>query len=419
MNDFLFYLVIVAGILNLIRMAAYLFSSDIHTIKAAGRKPGRQSTRFPTVTIVVPAHNEERVIVRTLDSLYNTKYPASKLEVIIADDGSTDSTAQAVRRFRRTHRDRCRIRLIRRPNRGKASVLNYAIQRHARGELIMCLDADSYLLPDSLSHAVAHFRDRQVLALSSNVNVIEDSTLLSLIQRFEYIVCYHMKRGQAQWGAEYIIGGIGSMFRRSMLQKVSYYDTNTMTEDIDLTFKILVNKSKREKIVFAADSIVYTEAVHSLGALMRQRYRWKYGRNQTYLKNRPYFFSKDARHSRIVSWFMLPFSIFQDMMFLFEPLIIAWFIYLAVAFGDTLTLVTAIIVMSTYVILNIWSSLHLSFRSKLRLSLLSPLMYFMMFVLTFAEYYALIKALILLPKLKQSIQRNEFTWKSPERSTPA
>ena len=102
--------------------------------------------------------------------------------------------------------------------------------------------------------------------------------MLGFIQRFEYLVSHHMKKAHTAFNVEYIIGGIGSMFRRSMLDEVGLYDTNTMTEDIDLTMKIIAQRATEPAGGVRRRRPVYTEAVPSFGRCVRQRYRWKYGR---------------------------------------------------------------------------------------------------------------------------------------------
>jgi poly-beta-1,6-N-acetyl-D-glucosamine synthase len=415
-KDVLTTFILAICLLNLVRIGFYLVSSDAYSLKQARQRRRRpKRLHFPTISVVVPARNEEQTIERNLQSLYNSCYPADKLEVIIVNDGSTDKTAEIVRQFQKTHKDRCNIRLVNRPNKGKAAALNYALRRCVRNNLIMCLDADSAVDKCALHNAAQHFRDRQVVALASNVNIIEDGSMLALIQRFEYLVCYQMKKAQALCGLEYIVGGIGSMFRRSMLQRVAFYDTNTMTEDIDLTMKIIVNKTKKQKIAYAADSIVYTEPAHSLPALLRQRFRWKYGRNQTYYKNGSFFFGRSDRHAKRLSWFMLPFTLVQDFLFMFEPLILGFFLYISLRTGDPRVFNSAIITITVYLLCNLWSSDHLSVRHRLRLSYYAPAMYLLMFLLSFAEYFALIKALVLTPKLKMSLKKRHFIWRSPER----
>lgn len=415
MNQWLTVGILVICLLNLLRMSIYLLSSDMYSLKLLRDKRRSKRYHLPTISVVIPAHNEEKTIRRAVESVYLSDYPANKLEVIVANDGSTDATADIVRQLKKELAGGCKIRLINRPNRGKATVLNHTMRRYAHNQLIMCLDADSFLTRSSLRNAAQHFRDRDVVALSSNVNIIEDGTVLTLVQRFEYLMCYQMKKGQALLGVEYIVGGIGSMFRRSMLKKVSYYDSNTTTEDIDLTLKIIVSKLKRQKIAYAGDSIVYTEAAHSLSELMRQRFRWKYGRSQTFLKNNFLFFSRNKRYSRRLTWFMLPLSLLQDLIFFFEPLVIGYFLYNALRYGDPTTFISALSVLTVYLLFNVWSSDQLSIRSRLRLSYYAPPMYLLMYVLSYVEYLALIKALILAPKLKASISARHITWQSPQR----
>ncbi|HSX45923.1 MAG TPA: glycosyltransferase family 2 protein [Candidatus Saccharimonadia bacterium] len=415
MKEIIFFTILILCLLNLLRMAAYLVSSDAYTIRQSLQKRRRSRWHLPTISVLVPAHNEENTIERNLLSLYGSDYPKGKLEVIVVNDGSTDRTEEVVREFKRTHRDRCKIRLINLSNKGKAAALNHGLRRCAKGSLVMCLDSDSFLAPNALRSAAQHFRDSDIVALSSNVNIIEDGTLLALVQRFEYLVCYQMKKGQAFLGVEYIVGGIGSMFRRSMMKKVSFYDTNTMTEDIDLTMKIIVNKEKRQKIAYAADSIAYTEPAHSVGALMQQRFRWKFGRSQTFYKNDHLFFSRSSRHAKRLTWFMLPFSLLQDLFFFFEPAVIGYFLFLTMRYGDLRIFSSAMFVLTFYLLCNVWSSDHLTTKERLRLSYYTPPMYLLMYVLSWAEYFALIKSLLLLPSLKRSITERHVTWRSPER----
>lgn len=416
--SFIFYAFLAACFVNLLRIGVYLISSDVYALKQARAQKHshhRRRYHYPTVSVVIPAYNEALTIERTLLSLYDSHYPAAKLEVLVMNDGSTDKTADIVREFRKNHKDRCKIRLINRPNKGKAAVLNYALRRCVRHSLIMCLDADSYLDKNALRNAAQHFRDRKVVGLSANVNIIEDGSLLALVQRIEYLMGYHMKKGQDVMGIDYIIGGIGSVFRKSMLKKVLYYDTNTMTEDIDLTMKIFVKKRPEQRIVYASDCIAYTEAVHSFTALFRQRFRWKYGRSQTFLKHSRLFFTREKHYSKRLTWFMMPFVLFQDFIYSFEPIIVGYFLYVAFQSGTTSVFNLAVLFFGTYVLFNIWSSDHLSPRERLRLTYYGPPMYLLIYVTGVADYYALAKAVILAPKLKASLKQRHFTWRSPER----
>lgn len=415
MMNLIIFLILGFCLLNLARMTIYIITSDVYTYKRSRERSIQKRNYTPYVSVVVPAHNEENTIERALLSLYNSTYSSYFLEVIIINDGSTDNTRKIVEDFQKTHKDKCKFRLLNRKNRGKAGALNYALKNAVNGKLVMCLDSDSFLAPTALYNAVQHFRDRGVITLSSNVNVVEDGTLLTLIQRFEYIICYQMKKGQALLGIEYIVGGIGSMFRYSALKKVNFYDTNTMTEDIDLTMKLIANKTKKQSIAYAADSIVYTEAAHSISELKKQRFRWKYGRSQTFYKNSELFFARHPKYAKRISWFALPFSIIQDLIFFTEPLVVGYLLYVSVRYSDLTTFRNALIILTGYVLCNVWATDHLKIREKLRLSYYAPTMYLLMYLLSYAEYFALIKSVYLLPKLATSLGNKHTKWDSPTR----
>lgn len=418
MATLLFYIIIILSLANLLRMAVYLVTSDIYHVKAARQQKAglKKRPHTPSITVIVPAYNEEKTIADSIRSLAASNYPKSRLSIIIANDGSKDSTAHIAKECIKTlPRNSPSIRLINRPNKGKASAINHILRYYVKSTLVVCLDADSTLERNALRNMAQHFRDRNVVACSSNVNIIEDGTLFTLIQRFEYMVCYQMKRGQALLNVEYIVGGIGSAFRMSALKKVNYYDTNTMTEDIDLTMKLLFNKRKNQKIAYAHDSIAYTQAAHSMRELSSQRFRWKYGRSQTFVKHKELFFSKSDNHSRRISWFSLPQALLQDLAFFLEPLIIGWFIFLMIVLADPTLLNTAVIILTIYVMFNVWSSDHISIKERIRLSYYAPTMYMLMYVLSLVEYFALVKSLVKLPGLHKSIASKHVTWISPTR----
>lgn len=411
----LFYVIISICLINLLRMSVFLITSDLYSVQQAKQAKQRKRWHLPTITVVIPAHNEETTIVKALKSVCENDYPASKIQIIIANDGSTDKTAAVVKDFKKSYKGSHEIRLVTRPNRGKASALNYAIEKYATGQIIMCLDSDSYLDSHAIRASAQHFKDRNVIALSSNVNVIEDGTMLGLAQRFEYMMGYQMKKGQSLMGIDYIIGGVGSMFRHSVMKKVEYYDTNTMTEDIDLTMKIIVKRQTGQRLAYASDSIVYTEPAHTLKELMIQRFRWKYGRSQTFLKHSFVFFSRDKRITKRLGWFMFPFVLLQDFIYSLEPVIFLYFLYICIVNASAETYLYAFSLWLGILLSIVWSGTWLSVKERLRLSFYAPIMYLMITILGIADYYALIKAVILSPKLKSSIANKHVTWRSPTR----
>lgn len=419
----LIYTIIILSLLNLLRMSFYLIASNLQSLFASIRtiKMKRETSRkrdyLPTVTVLIPAHNEERYIAQTLDSVINSVYPASKLSVIVINDGSTDDTAKKVKQFIKAYSGSIAVRLLNQKNKGKAAALNRALKSQVHSTLVFCLDADSQVTPRTIRNMVQHFRDQSVVAGSSNVTIVENGSILSLAQRFEYLVCYQMKRAETLCSIEYIIGGIGSMFRTAAVKKVGLYDTNTQTEDIDLTLKLIdTHGNKNTRFIHAADAITYTHPALTMQSLMAQRLRWKYGRWQTFLKHAHLFFSKNERYEKRLTWFVMPYALFQELLFLLEPLVVAVIGYVVIRVGDTTTFMNAFLIITVYMLMNVWSAENTSVKERLRLSYYAPAMYFLLYLLSIAEYAALVVGLTRIGRLKQSIKQKHTTWVSPKRS---
>jgi cellulose synthase/poly-beta-1,6-N-acetylglucosamine synthase-like glycosyltransferase len=254
------------------------------------------------------------------------------------------------------------------------------------------------------------------MALASNLKIKRGKRILNLIQVFEFAISYQMKRAQTVFNIEYIIGGVGSMFRKCILEEINFYDTNTVTEDIDLTMKILRRGNKRYRVVYGSDVIAYTQGALTLGELIKQRYRWKWGRYQTFLKNRSMFFSSDKRYSKSLSWFFLPYAIFSDFAFFLEPLLVTYIWFVVIYFRDLNSFFTMIIVITFYLGINILAEDTFSFKEKVELLLLTPFMYFLFYILSLVEYVALLKSWINIPNLRPSLLKNKQSWQPITRS---
>ena len=131
---------------------------------------------------------------------------------------------------------------------------------------------------------VKHFQSTNVVAVAANVRIKRTLNLIELVQYIKYLVGYQLKSSEQVLNLEYIIGGIGSTFRRTIMEAVNLYDT--VTEDIDLTMKLLRKFGNTSyKFCYAFDCVVSTPAVHNFRQLIRQRYRWKFGRFRALIKH--------------------------------------------------------------------------------------------------------------------------------------
>ncbi len=408
------FLIIFFGVVNLIRQTMFIVGSDLYAYKQTKSRKKAKRTLLPYISVVIPAHNEEKTILRAVRSIVRNKYPRSKREIIVVDDGSVDNTSEIIKQYKDAYGVK-NLTVISQEQLGKAHALNRGIIEHARGELVMCLDSDSYLSNDGLKRAAFYFEDKKVVAMAANVKIIPNPTLLNLIQRFEYIISYQMKRAQTFFNIEYIIGGIGSTFRRRVLEKVGYYDGDTITEDIDLTMKLVQLGNKDNRLVYGADVVAYTESVLNISGLLRQRYRWKWGRSQTFLKNINLFFNSDKRFTKGLTFVYLPFAIFSDLAFFLEPIFVTFIFYIVVFYGSFFTLLTTFSVISAYIILNILLEPTIPKNDKIKYSLLAPSMYIFFYLLSFVEYVALIRGLVNLPRLRESISKNISSWEHVAR----
>ena len=235
---------------------------------------------LPLVTVLVPSYNEERVIARSLESLLKQEYP--NFEVLVIDDGSTDQTRACASELAGDY-GTATVQVLRQPNRGKAAALNMGISV-ARGELVLCMDADSELAPGTIAAMVSHFTDRSVAAVAGNVKVKNRVNLWTRLQALEYIEGLNMVRqAQGFFRSVNIIPGPVGMFRRDILLSVGGYESDTFAEDADLTLKLV---SFGYGIRYEPRAISYTEAPTELLDLIKQRYRWTRGILQS-MKKRP------------------------------------------------------------------------------------------------------------------------------------
>ncbi|HLD72566.1 MAG TPA: glycosyltransferase family 2 protein, partial [Candidatus Nanoarchaeia archaeon] len=109
--------------------------------------------KLPLISVLVPAFNEEKTIIRTLESVHQLDYPKEKLEVIVIDDGSKDKTKKMMEWY---IQDKSQFKLISHQNCGKAASLNKAL-KIAKGEFFACLDADSFVDRATLKKMLAQY----------------------------------------------------------------------------------------------------------------------------------------------------------------------------------------------------------------------------------------------------------------------
>jgi peptidoglycan-N-acetylglucosamine deacetylase len=270
-----FLLAVIIGLGRLL----YVLSLAALQRRRAHRRHTAGSTFAPRVTIVVPAYNEAKVIVRTVSSLLAQQY-AGPLDVIIVDDGSPDDTAAVARaEFAADPR----VSVYRKANGGKASALNYGIAR-ARGEVIVGLDADTLFPLGTLRALVAPLEDPEVGAVAGNAKVGNRINLVTRWQALEYVTTQNLdRRAFSLLDCITVVPGAVGAWRRKHILEAGGFSADTLAEDQDLTLAI---RRHGHSIAYADDAVAYTEAPDTLGALARQRFRWAFGTLQCAWKHR-------------------------------------------------------------------------------------------------------------------------------------
>jgi biofilm PGA synthesis N-glycosyltransferase PgaC len=290
-----------------------------------------EAMELPLVTILVPAYNEGAVIQGSIRSLLELDYP--RYEILVIDDGSKDDTFLKASAYAGDY-GKAVVRVIRKPNGGKARALNTGIE-NATGGFILCMDGDSALHPQTLRKAIRHFREPQIGAVAGSVKVVNRTNLLSCLQALEYIEGLNMVRAaQGFFRLVNIIPGPIGVFRREAVEGVGGYDHDTFAEDCDLTLKLLI---AGWQVQYEPGAIAYTEAPEKLLDLLKQRYRWTRGILQAIRKHR--LSLVDPRRGFGVTftlWYMIFEGILWPTMNVFGNLM---FIFVAARYGTALPLV--------------------------------------------------------------------------------
>lgn len=415
-KEAIFYIFAVIAILNTIHFGFYIAGANIYDVlqhlRNRNATPRKRGLR-PLVTVIIPAHNEEKGIIRTLESVRKSTY--RKLQIIVVDDASSDNTRKMVLHYIKLHSNR-NIRLLRKQkNVGKGEAMNHALRRTAEGDFVMTLDADSVLDKNAIKNAVAHFdRDPKLVGLAANVQVMESRSFLALLQKFEHMIGYRSKKFYSLTNSEFIVGGVASTYRREVIKKVGFYDTDTQTEDIGLSMKLMSLGNRNQRIMYASDVLAQTEGVLTYGALFRQRYRWKLGMLQNLIKFRHMVGNNDIKYGRMLTIYRLPMAILSELILLVEPILLGYIIYLSIITQNPTSIFWAYVVITLYVFWVLLPDEHIPAKAKLRLSLYAPLMYFLFYIMNFVQLVSVIRCLVNYKQLTRKVKTGG-AWISPDR----
>lgn len=341
------------GIFNLLysvllTMSLFVILRYLKRIKYIPFMDYRNSPKIPPVSLIIPAYNEENVIIRTIKFALAVDYPA--FEVLVINDGSKDKTLANIIEFFKlskidlVHRNFLKTKPIRgfyynpeTPNlllvdkkRGsKADALNCGINI-SRSPYFCSVDADSLLDQESLIRLITPILESNVpiVACGGVVRVLNGVTFqnttikevnlprkaLSVFQVVEYLRAFLFGRvGWDMLNSILILSGAFSLFNKAAVLEVGGFRPGNITEDMEIIVRLHKHHLKNKKpylIRFVSDPICWTEVPENIKMLGRQRRRWQLGLMQTIFQHKSMIFN--PRYGKI-GMFIIPYCVLFEM----------------------------------------------------------------------------------------------------------
>jgi cellulose synthase/poly-beta-1,6-N-acetylglucosamine synthase-like glycosyltransferase/peptidoglycan/xylan/chitin deacetylase (PgdA/CDA1 family)/spore germination protein YaaH len=313
------FIVYVFFVGDLLMGARLLFIGILAVIDRLRKPHAKASPGFnPRVAVLIPAYNEETVIVRTIRSVLNSDY--KNLHVIVIDDGSSDRTVEVATQAYAGEIAAGRVQVLTKPNGGKAAALNYALDRLTE-DIYVGIDADTVIATDAISKLIPHFEDPRIGAMAGNAKVGNRVNLWTRWQALEYITSQNFERRALDlFHVVTVVPGAIGAWRTAPVKAAGGYPINTVAEDADLTMNLL---EQGFRVDYEDRSLAFTEAPIDAKGLMRQRFRWSFGTLQAVWKHRAAFIRNQA-----MGLFALPnIIVFQMFLPLVSPFIDVMFLY--------------------------------------------------------------------------------------------
>lgn len=268
---------IAAGIL-LINSMFYIYFTIGFLLRK--RKTQKRSTNYhPTISILIPARNEAKVLGATLTSLHRLNYPKSAYEVIVIDDSSTDETPSICKAMSSVMTN---LKMIRNETAlGKSVALNKTLET-LDAEFVMILDADHLIDTFFIQRILINFEDKKVACVQGK-NTIRNGkeSLLSRLVQMEYLGRYEILYPGKPMA---LFMGSGAMFRTQVLKKVGGFNKVMLTEDLEVSYRIYESGNT---ILFDNTISTYELACSDFKNYFKQRHRWFRGIWQSFIHHIP------------------------------------------------------------------------------------------------------------------------------------
>ncbi|MFW5452045.1 poly-beta-1,6-N-acetyl-D-glucosamine synthase [Thioalkalivibrio sulfidiphilus] len=235
--------------------------------------------RSAPCSIIIPCFNEAEVIRDTIHYAHSSEYP--DFEVIAVNDGSTDSSAEILEQLTREYP---RLRVVHlASNQGKAVALRTGALA-AKHDFLICIDGDALLHPNAVAWMMHHLTSGpRVGAVTGNPRILNRSTLLGKLQVGEFSAIIGLiKRAQRIYGRIFTVSGVIAGFRRTALDRIGYWSSDMVTEDIDISWRLQLD---HWDIRYEPNALCYIYMPETFKGLWRQRLRWAQGGVETVMRH--------------------------------------------------------------------------------------------------------------------------------------
>ncbi len=277
--NFVYYYPLFMAFLWMIGSIYYFFHWEDGGRKDYTKPP--KLDRYPGVSILVPCHNESENIEESVRYCLNVEYPT--FEIILINDGSTDNTGEILDRLACQNKNVRVIHLA--TNQGKAMAMNMGALA-SNYEYLICIDGDAILDKHSIVWIIRHFiTGPRVGAVTGNPRIRTRSTLLGKIQVGEFSsIIGVIKRAQRVYGRVFTVSGVVAGFSKTALHRVGFWDTDMITEDVDISWKLQL---AFWDVRYEPNALCWILNPETLRGLWAQRLRWAQGGSEVLLKNFP------------------------------------------------------------------------------------------------------------------------------------
>lgn len=236
-----------------------------------------------SVSLIIPAYNEEETIQMTIESALQLEYPG-EYDVIVVNDGSEDKTLEKAKEYSENNQ----VTVLDKENGGKASALNKGVEE-SDAEIVGCVDADSKLRKESLTHMVAEMGD-EYEGVASAMKVQKPENMIQKLQWVEYIVGIFTRNIVGLFNGIHVTPGPLSIYKKDKLIEVGKFDEDSLVEDQEICFRL---QEQHYKIGHSSKGEVHTVAPATIKEFYKQRYRWYRGSLETVIQYKDMLFNRE------------------------------------------------------------------------------------------------------------------------------